>query len=125
MEVASFVGYALSNPDALAESCNVGVSCREVTLDRGSPGRLVTLEPRDRSARHWTRPLKERFALSDREIEVLARMMAGGTNREISQALFIAECTVKKHIQSIAAKVGARTRTSNAHTVRQELGLTL
>ena len=50
--------------------------------------------------------------------------MTGGTNREISQALFIAECTVKKHIQSIAAKVGARTRTSIAHAVRQELGLT-
>ena len=51
-------------------------------------------------------------------------MIAGGSNKEISQALFIAECTVKKHIQSIAAKVGAHTRTSIAHTVRQELGLT-
>jgi DNA-binding CsgD family transcriptional regulator len=125
VEVDSFVGYALSSPDALAQSCNVGVSCREITLDQGSPGRLITLEPRDSSGGHWTGPLKERFALSDREIEVLARMMAGGTNKEISQALFIAECTVKKHVQSIAAKVGARTRMSIAHTVRQELGLTM
>jgi DNA-binding CsgD family transcriptional regulator len=122
--VASFVGYALSSPDELAESCNVGVSSREVTLDQGTSGRLITLEPRDRSARRWAEPLKERFALSDREIEVLNRVMAGGSNREISQALFIAECTVKKHMQSIAAKVGARTRTSIAHAVRQELGLT-
>ena len=48
--------------------------------------------------------------------------MAGGSNREIAQALFIAECTVKKHMQSIAAKVGVRSRTSIAHAVRQELG---
>lgn len=120
---ASFVGRALSNPEALAESCNVGVSSREVTLDHGSPGLLITLEPREGCTQHWDSPLKERFALTDREIEVLNRVMAGGTNREIAQALFIAECTVKKHIQSIAAKVGARRRTAIAHTVRQEVGL--
>jgi DNA-binding CsgD family transcriptional regulator/PAS domain-containing protein len=123
-QVASFVGYALNSADALAESCSVRVSSREVTLGQGTSGRLITLEPRDKGARGWNEPLKERFALSDREIEVLNRVMAGGTNREISQALFIAECTVKKHMQSIAAKVGARTRTSIAHAVRQELGLT-
>jgi DNA-binding CsgD family transcriptional regulator len=121
--LASFVGYALSSPDTLAERCNLGVSSREITLDQGTIGRLITLEPRDGLGRHWEEPLKERFALTDREIEVLNRLIAGGSNREISQALFIAECTVKKHIQSIAAKVGARTRTSIAHTVRQELGL--
>ena len=84
---------------------------------------MITLEPRDGLRRHWSEALKERFALSDREIEVLSRLVAGATNREISQSLFIAECTVKKHIQSISGKVGARTRTSIAHTVRQELGL--
>jgi len=122
--VASFVGYALSSPDALAERCNLGVNSREVTLDQGTLGRLITLEPRDGLGRRWDEPLKERFALTDREIEVLNRLIAGGSNREISQALFIAECTVKKHIQSISTKVGARTRTSIAHAVRQELGLT-
>ncbi|OFW58532.1 MAG: hypothetical protein A2133_03205 [Actinobacteria bacterium RBG_16_64_13] len=124
-EDGAFVGFTLSNPDTLADSCSVGVSSREVTLDQGGQGRLITLEPRDGFGPRWTGPLKERFALSDREIEVLVRVMAGGTNRDISQALFIAECTVKKHMQSIAAKVGARTRTSIAHAVRQELGLTL
>jgi DNA-binding CsgD family transcriptional regulator len=121
---ASFVGHALSDPDALAESCNVGVSSREVTLDQGNPGLLITLEPRDGGARQSTEPLKERFALTNREIEVLNRVMAGGTNREIAQALFIAECTVKKHIQSIGVKVGARRRTAIAHAVRQEVGPT-
>jgi DNA-binding CsgD family transcriptional regulator len=122
--MASFVGYALSSPDILAERCNLGVNSREITLGQGGAGRLITLESRDGLGKRWDEPLKERFALSDREIEVLSRLMAGGSNREISHALFIAECTVKKHIQSISAKVGAHTRTSIAHAVRQELGLT-
>ncbi len=124
MAEACFVGYTLSSPDALAASCNVGVDSRDIILAQGSFGRLITLEPHDGQGRRWDEPLKERFALTDREIEVLNRLIAGGSNREISQALFIAECTVKKHIQSISAKVGARTRTSIAHAVRQELGLT-
>jgi DNA-binding CsgD family transcriptional regulator len=122
---ACFVGYTLSNPEFLAESCNVGVASREVVLSKGSPGRLITLQAPADLGRRWGEPLKERFALTEREIQVLNRLIAGETNREISQGLFIAECTVKKHIQSISAKVGARTRTSIAHAVRRELGLSL
>ena len=83
--VGSFVGYALNDPDALADQCNLGVSSRDVTLDQGTVGRLITLEPRNGAGRRWDEPLKERFALTDREIEVLNRLMAGGSNREISQ----------------------------------------
>lgn len=120
---AGFVGLTLHDPETLSHSCNLRVSFREVTLDGGGPGRLITLEPRDGLGLRWTESVKERFALSDREVEVLVRVMAGGSNREISRMLFIAECTVKKHMQSIAAKVGARTRTSIVHAVRQELNL--
>lgn len=123
VDEASFVGYALSDLDALAERLDLQVHSRDIILDQGVPGRLITLDPRGGSARAWAEPLKERFGLSDREIEVLNRVIAGGGNREIAQALFIAECTVKKHMQSIAAKVGARSRTAIAHAVRQELGL--
>jgi DNA-binding CsgD family transcriptional regulator len=82
------------------------------------------LEPRGGGPLAGAEPLKERFGLSNREIEVLNRVMTGGANKEIAQALFVTEYTVKKHLQSIAVKVGARTRTSIAHAVRQELGLT-
>ncbi len=117
---ASFVGYALSDPEALAKSCNLGVSSRTVEIEGGGPGLLITLDPS--SEQDCREPLKQRFALTDREIEVLDRAMAGGSNREIAQALFIAECTVKKHMHSIAAKVGVRSRTAIAHAVRQEVG---
>ncbi len=122
---ACFVGYTLSSPEFLAESCNVGVASREVVLHEGNSGRLITLQAPADLGRRWGEPLKERFALTEREIQVLNRLIAGETNREISQGLFIAECTVKKHIQSISAKVGAHTRTSIAHAVRRELGLSL
>ncbi len=49
--------------------------------------------------------------LTERETEVL-RMMAGGySNKEIAQALFLAEGTVKNHISNILAKMGVRDRT--------------
>jgi DNA-binding NarL/FixJ family response regulator len=52
--------------------------------------------------------------LSNREIEVLKLVAEGETNRQIGNKLFIAEVTVKKHIQSIISKLGAMDRTHAA-----------
>jgi DNA-binding NarL/FixJ family response regulator len=49
--------------------------------------------------------------LTEREVEVL-RLMAGGySNRELGEALGVAEGTVKNHISSILSKMGVRDRT--------------
>jgi DNA-binding NarL/FixJ family response regulator len=50
-------------------------------------------------------------ALSAREVEVLALVAAGNTNRDIGEQLFIAEETVKVHLKHIRKKVGAKDRT--------------
>ena len=121
----SFIGYTLDSLEAIAARNDLEVVYRDVVLEQGAPGRLITLARRSTTARDFTQVLQERFGLTEREIEVLAKVMAGGGNREIAQALFIAEVTVKKHLQSISAKVGARTRTGIAHAVRQGLGLEL
>lgn len=65
----------------------------------------LAASPRQAAARDLT------DALTDRESEIL-RLMAGGfSNREIAEALHIAEGTVKNHISSILAKMGVRDRT--------------
>lgn len=49
--------------------------------------------------------------LTDRETEIL-RLMAGGySNKEIANALTVAEGTVKNHVSNILSKMGVRDRT--------------
>ena len=47
---------------------------------------------------------------SHREKEVLSLLVAGLTNRQIANRLFLAESTVKSHLVSAFAKLGVRTR---------------
>ena len=60
--------------------------------------------------------------LSEREIEVLALIAEGRTNREIGDALYIASGTVKNHVTNILSKLAVRDRTQAALKAR-ELGL--
>ena len=48
--------------------------------------------------------------LTPRELEVLQAMAAGGTNREIGEALFIAHDTVRNHVASLSQKLGAHSK---------------
>ena len=52
--------------------------------------------------------------LTPREREVLALIGQGANNREIAQALFISEGTVKNHITNILGRLGLRDRTQAA-----------
>jgi DNA-binding CsgD family transcriptional regulator len=49
--------------------------------------------------------------LTDREREVLALLTTGRTNGEIAGELFVANGTVKSHVNAICRKLGARNRT--------------
>lgn len=60
--------------------------------------------------------------ISKRELDVLSRLAAGSTNRQIAESLYIAEGTVKNHVTSILAKLGVRDRTQAALKAR-DLGL--
>jgi len=60
--------------------------------------------------------------LSDRECEILRLIARGSSNREIADALFITEGTVKNHITNILSKLDVRDRTQAALKAR-ELGV--
>lgn len=60
--------------------------------------------------------------LSAREIEVLRLLVSGRRNREVANALDITEGTVKLHVSSILAKLGANDRTE-AVTIALQRGI--
>jgi len=55
-------------------------------------------------------------ALSTREVEVLQRIAAGKSNKEIGAELFISEGTVKTHVKSIFSKLDVVSRTEAVAT---------
>jgi DNA-binding NarL/FixJ family response regulator len=52
--------------------------------------------------------------LTPREQQVLQLISRGNSNREIAEALEIAEKTVRIHVSSVLEKMGARDRTQAA-----------
>jgi DNA-binding NarL/FixJ family response regulator len=61
-------------------------------------------------------------ALSERELEVLAFVARGASNKEAGRSLHISEATIKSHLLRIFRKLGVEDRTA-AVTVALEKGL--
>lgn len=61
-------------------------------------------------------------ALTEREIEVLRRVAAGQSNKQIAAALGVSESTVKAHVHSILPKLNASDRT-HAVTIAIKRGI--
>jgi DNA-binding NarL/FixJ family response regulator len=58
-------------------------------------------------------------ALTNRELKVLERIVAGRANKEIASDLKISEATVKSHINSLLGKLGVSDRTHAASVALQ------
>lgn len=58
--------------------------------------------------------LKQHFAVTSREAEVLLWVAKGKTNREIAQILELSPRTVNKHLEQLFKKIGVENRTSAA-----------
>lgn len=59
-------------------------------------------------------PARYGQSLTDREVQIVCGVANGRSNAEIADELFLAENTVKSHLQRIGQKLGA---TGRAHTV--------
>jgi DNA-binding CsgD family transcriptional regulator len=59
-------------------------------------------------------------ALTPREREILAMVVAGGSNKEIAKDLFVSAATVRKHLENIYAKLGVHSRTEAAAVARAQ-----
>ena len=61
----------------------------------------------------WTRsgqPSGGGFGLTSREVEIIAAIKEGNSNREIASKLAISEETVKRHLSNIYGKLGVSSR---------------
>ena len=72
---------------------------------------LIMMEEIGRRQESATEEAKERFHLTDREMQVVQNLLKGWTNKEIANELGVTEQTVKEHIKHIMEKTQTTTRT--------------
>jgi len=70
---------------------------------------------------HPTPPPPDFMDLTPREREILQWIARGASNREIAQALYISEKTVRNHVTNILNRLGLRDRTQAALYVHSTL----
>ena len=63
--------------------------------------------------------VQETLGVSDRGLEVLALLAAGGSNKEIARRLTVSPNTVKTHLAKLFAKLEARRRTEAIQRARE------
>jgi NarL family two-component system response regulator YdfI len=103
--------------DATAEEIEGAVHAVHAGLVVTTPASLVQILP---DVRRFAEELAE--PLSDREVEVLDLVAEGFSNKLIAHRLSISEHTVKTHVASIFAKLGASSRTEAvSHAIRRGL----
>jgi DNA-binding NarL/FixJ family response regulator len=101
----------------------IGLACRalgdddaarlELEAARAAFASIGATIDRERAEAHLAPArARRRHGLTGREIEVLAFVAAGNSNREIAAALIISEHTVARHLQNIFAKLGVGSRTA-------------
>ena len=55
-------------------------------------------------------PSDTKFGLTERELQLVSLISAGGSNKEIAESLGITEATVKRHLANVFDKTGVSTR---------------
>ncbi len=108
---AGAVGYLTKDADRddIRRALEAAVAGQTV-LDASVQAALLKAARQGTVARPATLP----DGLTDREAEVLALIATGLSNQEIAERLYVAEATVKTHVNRIFAKTGSRDRAQAA-----------
>jgi DNA-binding NarL/FixJ family response regulator len=108
-------GYLLKDatPEDLAQAINVAMSGSGNVL---SPRVIQNLfeDQESSSSQNQNGSRRNEYSLTAREHDILALLSEGRSNREIAQALFLSEKTVKAHLAAIFRKLGVTNRTQAA-----------
>ncbi|MFI6229670.1 response regulator [Micromonospora echinospora] len=108
-----------------AGRAEIGMALRAAVTGHAVFDPVVSARLVDALTRPAQPPTRDRLpdGLTQREAEVLGQLAQGRTNAEIAAALFVAETTVKTHINNAFAKIGARNRVEAArYATRHRLG---
>lgn len=113
--LAGAAGYVLKDaaPSDVADAVRTTATGGTVVSPGVAGALLAAVRERDRAPAAV--PVGE-HDLSPRELDVLRLLADGEDNRAIGRALWISPHTVKHHVTSVVAKLGARGRTDAAVT---------
>ena len=103
-------GYLLkdSSYEAIYDGIKVALSGK-VVMDATVSEKLV-MQPKAPASSMEKTDISS-FGLTEREIELIRLVSQGLNNKEISEALFLSEGTVKNNISTILSKLALRDRT--------------
>jgi DNA-binding CsgD family transcriptional regulator/tetratricopeptide (TPR) repeat protein len=109
--------------EAARLSAESGASLLGSEIERLARRARIDLGDHDESsAAESPAPPSDHFGLTRRELDVLALVAEGRTNREIGEALFISTKTASAHVSHILSKLEVRSRIEAATTAHR-LGL--
>jgi LuxR family transcriptional regulator, maltose regulon positive regulatory protein len=118
LEVAADIGPGILFPEARTNGA-VLERCRRAGIHADLIRSVLAASQPDDHVREPVAIPGTGEVLSGRELEVLAQVAAGASNREIARALFIGEATVKSHLTRILRKLDASSRTHAVARARE------
>lgn len=98
----------------LSQSRRLSAGPLEMAYLGPGPGGEIQLSLFDRSGETREEMLSHRFALTEREAQVLYWLTLGKTNTDIGHILGLSGRTVNKHLEQVFQKMGVENRTSAA-----------
>lgn len=108
-------GYILKDADhkefvKIIRSTFTGESIASPFLANLTPRILLKLRDPSKMDAEIENKIEERSSLTAREKEILAMLLKGKSNKEISDLMFVSTETVKTHLQNIYRKLGVKSR---------------